>query len=81
MPEKDSCDDEESLRRMKEWMKTEAKKKRQDLNSIQVRMDQTHADRRRSIVTELATVRQVQEEYTCLFSENEVSRGFKCPSL
>ncbi len=73
LPDRPDGEDNATIARHQEAMKSESKKLRQDLAKVRLLMDLTFADRRKRIVTDLCRIKDLQLEYPCLFHEDEVS--------
>lgn len=71
-PDRPVEDDDESIRNHTDWMKTEARKTKQNLTKINLLLNKTFADRRKLILLNMATAGEVKEKFPCLFNKTEV---------
>jgi len=72
LPPRPAGETDDTIASMVKMMSDENRKCRPNRTAVGEMMDQTFADRRALIVTELADISQVREKFPCLFHEDEV---------
>ena len=70
-------EDDTSIEKQKTNMKTEFKRKVKDYQLIEKLMQITYADRRKWIVLHTPSLNDIQEQYPCLFSNDQVQQVLK----
>lgn len=71
LPNRPSCEDEESICRHIQMLKREHRKKTKNHDLISTLMRQTFADRRKLVIAN-STISELKEQYPCLFNAQQV---------